>query len=340
MVTGRDTFYFRMYRHALLAVLMGPLLFAARIEQIAGGGESEPGAGPLQLRLVEPFGVDFDAAGNWYIIEFNGNRLLRVTPKGATALLASSEMKEPHGIAITRSGRLFVADTHRNRIAVLDLKSNALTSFAGTGEAGFSGDGGPAASATFNGVFAIALDPGQRNLYVADLSNRRVRRIELATRVVTTVAGNGRSGVPVDGELAAASPLVDPRAVAADAHGNIYILERSGNALRRVDSSGRIKTLIAPGQITPNLKGPKHLCIDAHGRVIIADAENHLVRLYEPATGQTRTIAGTGTQGTTIIPDDPLRTQLSRPHGVAIAPGGALIITDSYNHRILRQSGY
>jgi len=329
-----------MLRISVVAALVAPLLFGAHIEQIAGGGAQSPGAAPRQLRLIEPFGVDFDASGNWYIIEFAGNRLLRVTPKGATSLLASSELKEPHGIAITRSGEMFIADTHHNRIAKLDLKSNALSSFAGTGEAEFSGDGGPASSATFNGVFAIALDPAQRNLYAADLTNRRIRRIELATRSVTSIAGNGKSGVPPDGARADGSPLVDPRAVAADAQGNVYILERNGNALRRVDASGRIKTLIAPGQIAPDLKGPKHLCTDAKGRVIIADAENHLVRLYDPATGQTRTIAGTGTPGDTIVPDDPLRTQLRRPHGVSIAPDGALIITDSYNHRILRLSGY
>jgi sugar lactone lactonase YvrE len=324
----------------LIAILAARLLWGARIEQIAGGGEGQPGQPPRQLRLIEPFGVDFDPSGNWYIIEFAGNRLLRVTPKGATSLLAGPELKEPHGIAITRSGQLFIADTHHNRIARLDLKSSALSSFAGTGEAGFSGDGGPAESATFNGVFAIALDPAQRNLYVADLTNRRVRRIELATRVMSTVAGNGKSAVPADGALAAENPLMDPRAVAADAQGNVYILERNGNALRRVDPSGHIKTVIAPGQITPDLKGPKHLCTDSKGRVIIADAENHLVRLYEPSSGQTRSIAGTGTAGDTIVAEDPLRTQLRRPHGVSIAPDGALIITDSYNHRILRLSGY
>ncbi|HZO53427.1 MAG TPA: hypothetical protein VFB63_11995 [Bryobacteraceae bacterium] len=334
-----------MIRAALLATLHTALTAstvfgAARIEQIAGGGDAQPGAPPLQLRLVEPFGVEYDRAGNWYIIEFAGNRLIKVTPKGVTSLLASDELKEPHGIAITRAGRLFIADTHHNRVGMIDLSTNALTSFAGTGEAGYSGDGGKANSASFHGVFAIALDPPQRNLLVADLSNRRIRRIDLATAMVTTAAGNGEKGVPADGAVAAEGPLMDPRAVAADVKGNIYILERNGNALRRVDPSGRIKTLIAPGQITPDLKGPKHLCVDARGRVIIADAENHLVRLYDPADGSTRTIAGTGKPGITIVSNDPLRTELNRPHGVSISPDQSLIITDSYNHRILRLTGY
>jgi len=330
-----------MTRFALLLSLAVPVsMLAARIEQIAGGGDAQPGAPPLQLKLVEPFGVEYDANGNWYIIEFAGNRLIKVTPSGGTSLLASAEMKEPHGIAITRTGRLYIADTHHNRVGLLDLRTNALSSFAGTGEAGYAGDGGLANAASFKGVFAIALDPQQRNLLVADLSNRRIRRIDLATNLVTTAAGNGQAGVPADGAIAAEGPLVDPRAVAADDAGNIYVLERNGNALRRVDPGGRIRTLIAPGQISPNLKGPKHLCVDGQGRVIIADAENHLVRMYDPKDGSTRTLAGTGKAGITIVANDPLRTELNRPHGVSIAPDQSLIITDSYNHRILRLSGY
>ncbi|MBN8732262.1 MAG: hypothetical protein J0L64_17095 [Acidobacteria bacterium] len=325
---------------AVFLLLLCPWLWAARIEQIAGGGDGQPGAPPLQLRLVEPFGVEYDAAGNWYIIEYVGNRLIRVTPRGETTLLAGAELKEPHGIAITSTGRLFIADTHNNRVGVLTLRTNSLTSFAGTGVAGYGGDGGPAHSASFHGVFAIALDGRQRNLLVADLSNRRIRRIDLETNLVTTVAGNGQSGIPEDGAMASESPLVDPRAVAADAAGNIYILERRGNALRRVDALGRIRTLIAPGQIQPDLNGPKHLCVDGQGRVIIADAENHLIRLYDPRDGRTRTIAGTGKAGITIVADDPLKTELNRPHGVTVAPDQALIITDSYNHRVLRLTEY
>src|ERR1044071_1406717 len=97
-------------RASLLALCISPLLFGAHIEQIAGGGSAQPGAPPRQLQLIEPFGVDFDTAGNWYIIEYKGNRLLKITPKGATSLLAGQELKEPHGIAITKTGQLFIAD--------------------------------------------------------------------------------------------------------------------------------------------------------------------------------------------------------------------------------------
>jgi sugar lactone lactonase YvrE len=97
--------------------------------------------------------------------------------------------------------------------------------------------------------------------------------------------------------------------------------------------------VIAPGSISPNLNGPKHLCVDKRDNVIIADAENHLIRRYEPKTGKTVTIAGTGEKGTHIDAADPLRTQLNRPHGVAFDSSGTLYISDSYNHRVLKVSG-
>ncbi len=189
--------------------------------------------------------------------------------------------------------------------------------------------------------------PAGRNLYVADLGNRRIRKIDLKSGIVITIAGNGEKGVPQDGAGAAASPLADPRAVTADSKGNVYVLERGGNALRVVDKKGKIRTLIAPASgaatantVVPDLNGPKHLCVDRNDNVIIADAENNLVRKYDPKAGKTVTIAGTGQSGKEIVSGDPLKTQVSRPHGVFVHPSGALYISDSYNHRILKLTGW
>jgi sugar lactone lactonase YvrE len=236
--------------------------------------------------------------------------------------------------------QLFIADTHNNRVLRRDIATGNTVTVAGNGEKGYSGDGGPATEAAFNGIFAIDLAPGGKQLYVADLTNRRIRRIDLESGIVVTVAGNGQQGVPADGAVAADSPLVDPRAVTVDADGNVYILERRGNALRVVDEHGRIRTLIKPGDITPDLNGPKHLCMDRSGNVIIADAENHLVRRYDVKTGKTATIVGTGEAGLTIDAANPLKTQVNRPHGVYVGADGVLYVTDSYNHRILRVTGY
>ncbi|MDX1982351.1 MAG: hypothetical protein SFV51_18905 [Bryobacteraceae bacterium] len=299
--------------------------------------------------MVEPFGVDFDRAGNWYIVEHKGERVLRVSGGKITIFAGTGEvgrsgdggpaarakMFDPHGIAITRDS-MYVADTRNHVVRRIDMKSGIIATVAGTGEEGFAGDGGAAAEAKFKGTFGIALSHDEKSLYIADLGNKRIRRVDLPSRRITTFAGNGQSGVPEDGAAAAQSPLLDPRAVAADSKGNVYILERNGNALRVVDRAGRIRTLIKPGSIEPDLRGPKHLCVDRRGNVIIADAENHLIRKYDPKTGVTTTIAGTGGKGNTVEENDPLKTGLNRPHGVFVNRAGELYISDSYNHRVLK----
>lgn len=296
---------------------------------------------PADIKFDEPFGVAFDKAGNTWVIEFKGNRLIRLDKAGKANVVAEgSAFREPHGVVINHEEQIFIADTHNNRVLKMDVATGKTSTVAGNGEKGFSGDGGPATKAAFNGIFAIDLSPKGDMLYIADLSNRRVRRVDLRSGIVTTVAGNGERGVPVDGAKAAGSPLVDPRAVTADGKGNVYILERNGNALRVVDRAGRMRTLIKPGDITPDLKGPKHLCLDRNGDVIIADAENHLVRRYSIKTGKTTTIAGTGEKGDRIDAANPRQTLLNRPHGVFVHKDGTLYITDSYNHRILKVRGF
>src|SRR6185295_9574409 len=107
------------------------------------------------------------------------------------------------------------------------------------------GDGGPARNATFNQLYALDLNQANDKIYITDLRNRRIRLLDLKSGVVTTIAGNGHEGVPADGAVAINSPLVDPRATAVDSRGNVYILERGGNALRVLDRQGRIRTVIA-----------------------------------------------------------------------------------------------
>ena len=125
---------------------------------------------------------------------------------------------------------------------------------------------------------------------------------------MTTIAGNGDRGVPADGAEATRSPLVDPRAVIADREGNVYVLERAGHVLRVVDRTGRIRTVVGTGvkgsggdggpAMQAQLNGPKHLCMDQDGGVIIADTENHVIRKYTPADGKIVRIAGSGKRGT------------------------------------------
>ncbi|MBL8179096.1 MAG: hypothetical protein JNK48_30755 [Bryobacterales bacterium] len=329
-------------RFALLFAALS--LHASRVELILG---------PQQQPMKEPFGVAFDRAANMYVVEHKGEVILRASRgrgqvsrfagtgeagnSGDSGPAADARMFDPHGIAISRDNSfLYVADTRNHTVRRIHLRKGIIDTIAGTGQAGFSGDGGPAVKATFNGTFGIALSPDDRALYIADLGNKRIRKVDLRAGIVTTVAGNGQSGVPADGAPAKDGALADPRAVAVDSRHRVYVLERNGNALRVIEPNGTIRTVVTPGSVTPVMKGPKHLCIDREDRVVIADAENHLIRRYDPKSGVTSIIAGTGTRGAAIDPDDPLRTELNRPHGVYVARTGDLYISDSYNHRILR----
>jgi hypothetical protein len=336
----------------------------AKVECIAGCGEG-PNPGPAALaKLIEPFGIAFDKEGNGYICEYKGQRLSKVTRDGFITPFAGTGTQgyggdgapareavfnDPHGLVIGKDQRLYVADTINHRIRQIDLKTGQISTIAGTGESGFSGDGADAKKARFNGVYGIDINRSADRIYVADLVNRRIRMVNLKTHIVSTIAGNGQSGIPADGADAAQSPLVDPRAVAVDSKGNVYVLERRGNALRVVDKEGKIRTLISPaaqktpprsGTIERDLNGPKHLCVDHQDSVIIADAENHLIRRYRPKDGRTVIIAGTGEKGALLVGNDPLKTQLNRPHGVFVDRSGVLYVTDSYNHRVLKITGW
>ena len=346
----------------LVSCVAPALALAAKIELVAGGGVKPPPAPALEARLREPFGVEFTPSGEMIIVEMSGGeQVLRVDKEGVLYHVAgngrkgfsgdggnpkAAEFNGIHNLAILPNGTVFLADSWNQRVRRMDAKLSVIDTWAGDGRKGSAGDGGPASAASFGMVIQIALDPKAEYLYVADIASVRVRRIGVQTGVVETVAGNGKKGVPPDGALAKDAPLVDPRAVVPDRDGGFYILERSGNALRYVDAKGRIKTVAGTGKggltgdgaaaLTATMNGPKHACLDRDGTVVIADAENHVIRRFDPKTGMMLRVAGTGKKGTAGIGGDPLACELNRPHGVTIGPDGSLYITDSYNERILR----
>ncbi len=285
--------------------------------------------------LKNPFGVAFNEQGDMFIAEYEGGRLWKY-PKGdgLERLAENTPFNGMHNLVRTRDGQIYISDTRANYIRKLDEKSGNVTIVSGTGEGGYNGDGIPATAAMLNDPISISLSPDDRRLYIADIRNRRVRYIDLETGMIHTIAGNGDTEAPRDGSIAKDSPLLDPRAAAEDYQGNIYILSRRGHALRVVKPNGRIYTVAGTGAphaangpaLEAGLKGPKHLCIDMDNTVVIADAENHLIKRYDPVASTL----------TTLLDHGPGSTSLNRPHGVWITPDRTLYICDSYNDRILK----
>jgi sugar lactone lactonase YvrE len=351
----------RFLLFATTAVLLQPALaWADKLVLVAGGGSEVENVPATRAKLVAPFGIDFDRAGNAYLVELTGGRVLKVDPNGTLMVLAGSGKKGDagdggpgrratfngmHSLAVLPDGTLLLADTWNNRVRRLDPKTGNVTALIGTGKKGYAGDGGPALAANFGGIYCVALSADRSKLLLTDLDNRRIRVVNLKTGTVALVAGNGKRGAPADGADAKTAPLIDPRAACFDSKGNVYILERAGHALRVVDPRGKIRTVAGTGKAgntgdggdarNATLNGPKHLCVDADDNVIIADTANHVIRKYTPADGKIVRIAGTGKKGPSGTGGDPLRTSFNEPHGVTIRDG-TLYIVDSLNGRVFR----
>lgn len=327
----------------LLTLLLGTALQAETITQVAE-----------KIDLKEPFGTSFDSSGNLWIVEMiSGNRTFKVAPDGTATHVAGklesgysgdngpaleATFNGPHNLAVLPNGNVLLGDTWNGVIREIDVKTQTVRTLPGWKA--------PAGKERGNGPYCITLAPDGETLHIANLL--QVIALHLPSQTSKIVAGNGQKGVPEDGALAVDAPLSDPRAAAADTAGNLYILERNGNALRVVDPQGRIRTVVNRSgkkglsgdggpALDATMNGPKHLCIDTDDSVLIADAENHVIRRYVPATGKIKRIAGTGKKGTSGLGGDPQACELSRPHGVTIHPTtGQLHITDSYNNRILK----
>ncbi len=314
------------------------------VQVLIGSHDADPGKTIAPGKLSYPFGIDFDSAGNMIIVEYKGGRIFKRTPAGDLSQfgglghagyegdggpVAQASFKDMHNVAIGPDDSLYISDHANHAIRRVDNKGNVST-YAG-GKAGFAGDGEPVEHAKFNMAISVSISPDKKYLLVADIKNRRIRRITLGSGRVETVAGNGTRDVPVDGTNAATAPLVDPRAAAYDEAGNLFIIERGGNALRVVDTTGKVRTVAGSGKKgkadgfgkEATLNGPKHLAIDSAGAVYIADDNNHLVRCFDPETGVLTTVLGAG------------KFKLNRPHGVQVHDGW-LYIADSWNHRVVR----
>jgi streptogramin lyase len=296
--------------------------------------------------------------GALYFCEYTGQRIRKVTPDGMIHTVAGTGKKGysgdggpalqatfnlPHEIRFDRDGNFYVADMVNNAIRRVDAKTGVITTFAGIGAAGYSGDGGPANKAQLKQPHSIQFGP-DGSLYICDIGNNVIRKVDMKTGTISTFAGTGKPGDTADGAPVAGTPLKGPRSIDFDKDGNLWLVTREGNQVLKFDmKEGKIHLVAGTGKkgFTGNggpakqatLSGPKGIAIDAEGNAWLADTESHSVRMVDAKTGNLELIAGTGEKGDG--PDgDPLKCKMARLHGIYVDADGAVYIGDSEAHRV------
>jgi sugar lactone lactonase YvrE len=328
------------------------------VSTLAGTGTagSEGDNGPAtQAQLNQPFGLALDSSGNLYIADQINNRVRKLTPDGNLSTIAGNgkasysgdggpatdaALNHPCGIAIDSAGNLYIADTANNSIRKV-TSAGTISTFAGTGQIGNTGDGGEASKALLDHPIGLALD-SQGKLYIADTGNNRVRVVSTDGKI-DAFAGNGTAGSDGDGGAAKDARLNRPQGVFVDSAGVVYIADTFNHRIRKVDTDGTITTVAGVG--TPGdsgdggpatkaeLRYPKSVVKDAAGNLIIVDSFNARVRVVTPG-GIIQTIAGDGFQGYAGDDGPAAKARFRFPSGIVVDSQGRLFITDTQNNRV------
>jgi len=333
---------------------------AATIRTIAGTGAkgfSGDGGPATQAQFDGPSGMALGPDGALYVCDTNNERIRRIAADGIVTTVAgngtagwsgdggpatAASLHEPWELRFDSAGNLLWVERLSAVVRERDAKTGIIRTVAGNGQSGFSGDGGPATQAELHEPHSLALDP-QGNLFICDIHNQRVRRVDHVTGIITTFAGNGQRRPIAEGAARAGTALSGPRAAAFDADGQLWLVLRDGNQLLRFGSDGRIHVVAGTGKkgasgdggpaLAATFAGPKGLAIAPGGDVLIADTDNFAIRALDPRTGIITRIAGTGQKGDG--PDgDPLACALNRPHGILAGPKGVIYIGDTDGNRV------
>ena len=322
------------------------------IKTIAGSGNAGYGGDCATGGGFTPVGLTTDAEGNVYFADIKTYSIKKVAVgsgvistvagtgvsgfSGDGGLASNAQLVCPHDVTVDNRGNLFIADgfptPNGNRVRKVDRGTGIITTLAGTGQAGFSGDGGPATSAQLNTPVSVAVD-NNGNVYVAEFANHRIRRIN-AAGIITTFAGTGIAGYSGDNGAATLASLNSPVGVHADSSGSLYIAEYGNNTIRKVDTTTNIITSVA------SVNQPHDVTVDRNGNIFASDYFSNIVYKITPG-GLKTAFAGTGATASGGVSAQccgdggaASSAQLYFPHGLAFDPWGNLFISDRYNFRV------
>jgi streptogramin lyase len=356
-----------LLRLLFLVTLTSQISFAAwTISTFAGtgvAGFSGDGGPAIAAQINDPYGIVRGPDGAIWFCEHNGHRIRRIaadgtittvvgngkrgyTGDGGPALEASLNL--PHELRFDADGNIFIADMANQVVRRVDAKTKIITTFAGTGKKGYAGDGGPANQALLNSPHSIQFG-ADGSLYICDVSNHAIRRVDLRTGVIGTLAGTGKAGLTPDGAPIAGTPLNNPRSLDVDRDGNLWLVTREGNQVFKLDlTAGKILHMGGTGELgftgnggpakSAKLSGPKGVALDRSGNAWLADTESHTLRMINVRTGTIELMAGTGEKGNGEE-TDPLKCAMNRLHGVFVDADGSVFVGDSEANRVrvLRQ---
>ncbi len=359
-LTIRSSFVVAVVVFVLLGAAVGVGAATNSISTVAGTGTAGfagDGGAAASAQLNFPVGVAATADGGFLIADTFNNRVRRVSPAGTISTVAgtgtagsagdggaatSAQLRAPFGVAASADGGFLIADRLNHRVRRVS-PAGTISTVAGTGTAGFAGDGGAAASAQLRSPSGVAAS-ADGGFLIADTFNDRVRRVSPAG-TISTVAGNGTRGFAGDGGAATSAQLNTPVGVAASADGGFLIADTVNSRVRRVSPAGTISTVAGTGTAgsagdggaaaSAQLNTPFGVAASADGGFLIADTDNQRVRRVSPA-GTISTVAGTGTAGSAGDGGAATSAQLANPFGVAASADGGFLIADTGNNRVRR----
>ncbi|MGZ4088229.1 MAG: NHL domain-containing protein, partial [Bacteroidia bacterium] len=311
--------------------------------------------------LNVPAGICTDAAGNIFIGDNGNNRVRMITASsgvittfaGATqggysgdgTSASLSELNDPQAVAIDTAGNIYIAEWKNNCIRKITKSTGFISTVAGNGTGGFSGDGGPATLAQLYSPTGVAVDKAG-NIYISDDNNYRIRKVTKATGIISTIAGTGSGGMGGDGGPAVSAQVKDPYGMCLDTAGNLYFADNGNHAVRKISkATGNITTVAGNGTsgysgnggaaTLATLNQPTSVFVDGSNNVFIADAGNHVIRKINGSTGLISTFAGTGLSGISGDSLPATSAKMNRPTGVCADAAGNVYISDA-NASVIR----